>query len=88
MSYSILAGLPPVYGLYASFFPPFLYSIFGSAKHSSIGVFSITCLMVDKCVKKMLKFRNENPESELISIFSDKLYNFWAQNSPVFKQLK
>lgn len=62
MSYSILAGLPPVYGLYASFFPPFLYSIFGSAKHSSIGVFSITCLMVDKCVKKMLKFRNENPE--------------------------
>ncbi|ULT82468.1 hypothetical protein L5515_017881 [Caenorhabditis briggsae] len=54
MSYATLAGLPPVYGLYASFFPPILYFIFGSATHSSIGVFSITCLMVNKCVEELL----------------------------------
>lgn len=54
MSYSTLAGLPPVYGLYASFFPPILYAIFGTALHSNIGVFSITCLMINKCIEKML----------------------------------
>ncbi|CAJ0609011.1 unnamed protein product [Cylicocyclus nassatus] len=46
MAYSVLASLTPVYGLYASFFPPLLYFFFGSSRHISIGVFSITCLMV------------------------------------------
>ncbi|RCN29211.1 sulfate permease [Ancylostoma caninum] len=46
MAYSVLASLPPVYGLYASFFPPLLYFLFGTSRHISIGVFSITCLMV------------------------------------------
>uniref|UniRef100_A0A8R1DHG3 STAS domain-containing protein n=1 Tax=Caenorhabditis japonica TaxID=281687 RepID=A0A8R1DHG3_CAEJA len=59
MSYSTLAGLPPVYGLYASFFPPLLYSIFGTASHTSIGVFSVTCLMVNKCLQKMLKIEHD-----------------------------
>lgn len=53
MSYSTLAGMPPVHGLYASFFSPLFYSIFGSSPTSSIGVFSITCLMVNKCLEKM-----------------------------------
>ncbi|CAI2357128.1 unnamed protein product [Caenorhabditis sp. 36 PRJEB53466] len=59
MSYSTLAGLPPVYGLYASFFPPLLYAIFGSSKHTSIGVFAITCLMVNKCLQRMLKVERD-----------------------------
>ncbi|EYC38324.1 hypothetical protein Y032_0725g1862 [Ancylostoma ceylanicum] len=46
MAYSVLASLPPVYGLYASFFPPLLYFLFGTSRHISIGVFSITCLMI------------------------------------------
>ncbi|CAI4224066.1 unnamed protein product [Auanema sp. JU1783] len=46
LAYSVLASLPPVYGLYASFFPPIFYFLFGSSLHSSIGVFSLTCLMV------------------------------------------
>lgn len=45
MAYSVLAGLPPVYGLYVSFFSPLLFCIFGSSRHVSVGVFSITCLM-------------------------------------------
>ncbi|KAF1747979.1 hypothetical protein GCK72_024446 [Caenorhabditis remanei] len=53
MSYSTLAGLPPVHGLYASFFSPIFYAIFGSSPTSSIGVFSITCLMVNNCIEKM-----------------------------------
>lgn len=68
MSYSTLAGLPPVYGLYASFFPPILYAIFGTATHSNIGVFSITCLMVNKCIEKMLHGEYANQISGLTNI--------------------
>ncbi|CAJ0584645.1 unnamed protein product, partial [Mesorhabditis spiculigera] len=46
MAYSVLASLPPVYGLYASFFPPLIYAILGTGFHTSIGVFSITCMMI------------------------------------------
>ncbi|WKY15456.1 hypothetical protein Q1695_000719 [Nippostrongylus brasiliensis] len=45
MAYSVLATLPPVYGLYAAFFPPLFYFLLGSSNHVSIGVFSLTCLM-------------------------------------------
>jgi len=37
MAYGFLAQLPPIYGLYTSFFPVLLYFFFGSSKHISIG---------------------------------------------------
>ncbi|KHJ97700.1 inorganic anion transporter, SulP family [Oesophagostomum dentatum] len=54
MAYSVLASLSPVYGLYASFFPPLLYFLFGTSRHISIGVFSITCLMVGQTRQSIL----------------------------------
>lgn len=39
MAYSLMAGLPAVYGLYVSFFPVLLYSFLGTARHLSIGYF-------------------------------------------------
>lgn len=68
MSYSTLAGLPPVYGLYASFFPPILYAIFGTALHSNIGVFSITCLMINKCIEKMLHGEHADQSPALTNV--------------------
>ncbi|MDQ2821540.1 MAG: SulP family inorganic anion transporter [Pseudomonadota bacterium] len=45
MAYAMVAGLPPVVGLYASIVPPLLYTLFGSSMTQSIGPMAITSLM-------------------------------------------
>ncbi|MFA9455352.1 SulP family inorganic anion transporter [Halalkalibacter sp. AB-rgal2] len=46
MAYAMLAGLPPVMGLYAATVPLFVYALVGSSKHLSIGPVAITSLLV------------------------------------------
>lgn len=46
MAYALLAGLPPVYGLYASLFPTALYTIFGSSRQLSVGPVAMSSLLV------------------------------------------
>lgn len=41
MGYSLIAHVPPVHGLYTSFFPCIMYTLFGTSRHSSIGAFAI-----------------------------------------------
>lgn len=41
ISYSLLAGVAPVYGIYASCFPAFFYMLFGTSKHTSLGNFNV-----------------------------------------------
>jgi hypothetical protein len=46
MAYALVAGLPPVTGLYASILPPIAYALFGSSMVQSVGPMAITSLMI------------------------------------------
>ena len=45
MAYALLAGMPPIYGLYASFLPTILASLFGSSRFLSTGPVAMTALL-------------------------------------------
>ncbi|WP_426195101.1 SulP family inorganic anion transporter [Massilia sp. DWR3-1-1] len=45
MAYAMVAGLPPVVGLYASIVPPLLYALFGTSMTQSVGPMAIISLM-------------------------------------------
>ncbi len=46
MAYALLAGVPPIYGLYAGIVPLFLYAILGTSRHLSIGPVAVSALLV------------------------------------------
>ncbi|VYS66718.1 unnamed protein product [Arabidopsis thaliana] len=50
MSYAKLAGLPPIYGLYSSFVPVFVYAIFGSSRQLAIGPVALVSLLVSNAL--------------------------------------
>lgn len=45
MAYSMIAGLPPIYGLYASTIPIILYSIFGTSRQLAVGPVAMVSLL-------------------------------------------
>ena len=45
MAYAQLAGLPPYYGLYASFLPPMVAALFGSSRQLATGPVAVVSLM-------------------------------------------
>ncbi len=46
MAYAMLAGLPPVMGLYASTLPLVAYALFGSSRHLAVGPVAMISLLV------------------------------------------
>lgn len=46
MAYALIAGLPPVYGLYASIVPQLIYALFGTSRQLSVGPVAMDSLLV------------------------------------------
>jgi SulP family sulfate permease len=46
MAYAVIAGLPPIYGLYAGLVPLFIYPFLGTSHHISIGPVAIDMLIL------------------------------------------
>ncbi len=46
MAYAMIAGLPPVYGLYAALVPQVIYAIFGTSRQLAVGPVAMDSLLV------------------------------------------
>ncbi|NTW98666.1 MAG: sulfate permease [Geobacteraceae bacterium] len=53
MAYALLAGLPPIVGLYAATLPLLVYALVGSSRHLSVGPVAIVSLLVHVACSKV-----------------------------------
>ncbi len=50
MAYAMLAGLPPIYGLYASTIPLIVYALFGTSRQLAVGPVAMVALLISSGV--------------------------------------
>ncbi len=50
MAYSMLAGLPPIYGLYASTIPLIIYALMGTSRQLAVGPVAMVALLISSGV--------------------------------------
>ena len=50
MAYGMLAGLPPIYGLYATLVPLFIYVLFGTSRQLVVGPTAMLCLLISSSI--------------------------------------
>lgn len=68
MAYALVAGLPPVVGLYASILPPVLYALFGTSSTQSVGPMAIISLMTASSLAPLA-----SPGSALYTVLAAQL---------------
>jgi SulP family sulfate permease len=59
MAYAQLAGLPPHYGLYASFLPPMVAAFFGSSRQLATGPVAVVSLMTASALQPLAAMGSE-----------------------------
>ncbi|UJR16211.1 hypothetical protein I4U23_003121 [Adineta vaga] len=79
MAYGVLTTLPPVHGLYVSFYPIIVYMIFGTCPHLSIGTFAVISLMVAQAIEgvinsplRMMNNSTEISSNQSMSLLTDE----------------
>jgi MFS superfamily sulfate permease-like transporter len=53
LAYGALTTLNPIYGLYSTFFPSLIYTVFATSKHLSVGTFAIVSIMILSTITKL-----------------------------------
>ena len=53
MAYAMIAGLPPVYGLYAAIFPQIVYALMGTSRKLAVGPVAMDSLLVATALHTM-----------------------------------
>lgn len=53
MAYAMIAGLPPVYGLYAAIFPQIVYALMGTSRQLAVGPVAMDSLLVATALHTM-----------------------------------
>lgn len=59
MAYALLAGLPPITGLYAALVPLLIYPVFGTSRELSVGPVALDSLLVASSISVMAKAGTE-----------------------------
>ncbi len=59
MAYALLAGLPPVFGLYASIVPAIVYALFGTSRHMPVGPPALMALLTFAGVSALAEPRSD-----------------------------
>jgi len=59
MAYSMLAGLPPIYGLYAATLPLILYAIFGTSRQLAVGPVAMVALLIASGIGQIAEVGSE-----------------------------
>jgi len=68
MAYALIANVPPVYGLYSSFFPALFYTILGTSRHCAFGTFSIVSgLLTGNIVIQVMSQLGKNMTNTVIT---------------------
>ena len=53
LGFALVAGLPPVYGLYTSLFPVAIYCFFTNSRHNAQGSFALISIMVREAITRL-----------------------------------
>ena len=70
IAYTTIAGFPPVWGLYTSLFPVFIYCFLGTSRHNSLGTFPLISLMVKEALGHLSPDLINSEERMLAAVIS------------------